>query len=122
MPQRSKPETKKQAVLLVILIQDPAVAQETEVTRILHHLIVYDSTGFTEGPACRRVAVVDRDSDTGALRPPTKFSPRPTYHRDFTAYDVALPVKEGTLKMNWTRGFRTGGHITSLGHIKPDDQ
>lgn len=107
--------------MLVILIQDPAVAGETEVTRILHHLIVKDPAGFTEGPACRRVAVVDLDFHTGELRPPTQFSPRPTYHPEFTAYDVALPVKEGTLKLNWTRGFRTGGHVTTLGSIAPDD-
>lgn len=111
----------KQQVLLVILIQDPTVAGETEVTRILHHLIVKDRAGFTVGPACRRVAIVDLDFHTGKLRPPAEFSPRPTYHRDFTAYDVALPVKQGTLKLNWTRGFRTGGHVTALGSIAPDD-
>jgi hypothetical protein len=83
---------------------------------------VKDPAGFTEGPTCRRVAVVDLDFHTGKLRPPTEFSPRPTYHPDFTAYDVALPVKEGTLKLNWTRGFRTGGHVTALGSIAPDDQ
>ena len=123
MPQslRATKKHKKQAVLLVILIQDPTVAGETEVTRILHHLIVRDPTGFTQGPACRRVAVVDLDFQTGKLRPPAEFSPRPTYHPEFTAYDIALPVKEGTLKLNWTRGFRTGGDVGTLRSIPPDD-
>jgi hypothetical protein len=112
---------KKQAVLLVILIQDPTVAGETEVTRILHHLIVKDPAGFTEGPACRRVAVVDLDFHTGKLRAPTGFSPRPTYHPDFTAYDVVLPMKQGTLKLEWMDGFRRGGYVTELGSIAPDD-
>lgn len=117
----AKRTNKPTAVLLVILIQDPAVAGETEVTRVLHHLIVKDPAGFTEGPACRRVAVVDLDFHTGELRPPAEFSPRPTYHPDFTAYDVALPVKEGTLKLNWTRGFRMGGDVRTLGSTATDD-
>ena len=112
---------KKQAVLLVILTQDPTVAGETEVTRILHHLIVKDPEGFTAGPACRRVAVVDLDFNTGELRPPTVFSPRPTYHPEFTAYDVELPIKEGTLELNWMKGFRRGCHITELGSIALED-
>ena len=117
-----QPTKKPSAVLLVILIQDPTVAAETEVTRILHHLVVKDPAGFTEGPACRRVAVVDLDFQTGKLGPPTQFSPRRTYHPDFTAYDVALPMKEDTVTQNWMEGFRTGGHITTLGTIAPDDQ
>lgn len=121
LPRYTKRTKKPATMLLVILIQDPAVAGETEVTRILHHLIVTDAAGFSEGPACRRVAVVDLDFHTGELRSPARFNPRHTYHPSFTAYDVTLPVKEGTIKQNWTKGFTMGDDVRTLSSRPPDD-
>jgi hypothetical protein len=64
-----KRRPSKKGVLLPVLIQDPAVVGETETGNIVHPVIVRDSS-FTEGPACRRIAVVDLDFSSGKLRRP----------------------------------------------------
>jgi len=108
-------------VLLPVLIQDPVVAGETKARSIVHPVIVKDPAGFTEGPACRRVAVVDLDFNAGKLRPPAKFSPRGSPYRDIATYQVAIPTKKGAGMQAWARGSDKGVDVAELGRIPPDD-
>ena len=118
---------KKQGVLLPVLIQDPAVVGETMTGSIVHPVIVKDKAGFTEGPACRRVAMVDLDFQTGKLRPPAKFnaSDKPFRHlskyRSIATYEVAIPTKKGTRRMPWSHGSAKGVDIGELGSIPLDN-
>jgi len=111
----------KRGVLLPVLIQDPAVAGETEARSIVHPVVVKDSAGFNEGPACRRVAMVDLDFHTGKLRPSAKFDPRGTPYRDIATYKVAIPTKRGTRSMPWSRGSAKGTDVGELGSLPLDD-
>jgi hypothetical protein len=83
----------KRGVLLPVLIQDPVVAGETEGRSIIHPVIVRDPVGFTEGPACRRVAVVDLDFNTGELRRPARFDRRPSLYYEFGKNDTPWHLK-----------------------------
>ena len=112
---------KKKGVLLPVLIQDPAVAGETEARSIVHPVIVKDPAGFTEGPACRRVAVVDLDFRTGKLREPARFDPKGSPYRDIAAYRAAIPTKRGVGRMPWARGTEKGADVGELGFIPLDD-
>jgi len=112
---------RKQAVLLPVLIQDPVVAGETQARSIVHPVIVKDPAGFSEGPACRRVAVVDLDFNAGKLRPPAKFDPRGSPYRDIATYRVAIPTKKGSAAMPWSRGSEKGLDVGELGFIPLDD-
>lgn len=94
----------KRGVLLPVLIQDPTVAGETELRTIVHPVVVKDSAGFTQGPTCRRVAVVDIDFNSGTLRRPATFHPRGSQFKDIAAYNVEVPTKKGTAKRPWVRG------------------
>jgi hypothetical protein len=111
----------KRGVLLPVLIQDPFVAGQTEARSIVHPVIVKDPAGFTEGPACRRVAVVDLDFHTGRLRGLAGFDPRGSPYRDIAAYRVAIPTKRGTGAMPWTRGYGKGTDVERLGFVALDD-
>ena len=108
-------------VLLPVLIQDPVVAGETKARSIVHPVIVKDPAGFTEGPACRRVAVVDLDFNAGKLRPPAKFDPRGSPYRGIAAYRVLIPTKKGAGMMAWARGSGKGVDVAELGRIPLDD-
>jgi hypothetical protein len=108
-------------VLLPVLIQDPAVAGESEAGSIVHPVIVKDSVGFTEGPTCRRVAVVDLDFNSGKLRRPATFDPRGSPYKGIAAYKVEVPTKRKTAKMPWARGRGKGVDIGELGSIPLDD-
>jgi hypothetical protein len=111
----------KRGVLLPVLIQDPFVAGQTEARSIVHPVIVKDRAGFTEGPACRRVAVVDLDFHAGRLRGPARFDPRGSPYRDIAAYRVAIPTKRGTGTMPWARGYGKGADIDRLGLVALHD-
>jgi hypothetical protein len=111
----------KRGVLLSVLIQDPFVAGQTGRGSIVHPVVVRDRGGFTEGPACRRVAVVDLDFNTGKLRTPAKFDPRGSPYRDIASYEVAIPTKKGARVMPWSRGTAKGLDVGELGFIPLDD-
>ena len=107
--------TKKvTGVLLPVLIQDPAVAGETRARSIVHPVFVKDPAGFVEGPACRRVAVVDLDFITGKLRRPLPFEPTITMWKGFTHYRVALPRSRGKVLQPWGRSKKRGVDLSQL--------
>ena len=107
--------TKKiTGVLLPVLIQDPAVAGETRARSIVHPVIVRDPGGFVEGPACRRVAVVDLDFQTGRLRRPLPFEPTITVWKGFSHYRVALPRSRGKVLQPWGRSKERGVELSQL--------
>lgn len=97
------------------------MAGETGGGSVVHPVIVKDRAGFTEGPACRRVAVVDLDFNTGKLRSSTKFDPRGSPYRDIAMYKVAIPTKQGSRVMHWSRGSAKGVDVGELGLIPLDD-
>jgi hypothetical protein len=111
----------ERGVLLQVLIQDPVVAGETEARSIVHPVVIKDSKGFTEGPTCRRVAIVDLDFTTGRLRPPAKFNPRGSPYKNIAIYEVAIPTKKGTGGVAWARSTEKGLEIGKLGSLPLDD-
>jgi hypothetical protein len=58
------------------MIQDPKLSGHPDLKRIVERPYV-DEDIFTDGPACRRVAVSDLDPPTGDLRPGVPFTPPP---------------------------------------------
>jgi len=117
---RRSPKPVK-GVLLPVLIQDPAVALETEARSIMHPVVVKDSKGFSEGPACRRVAIVDLDFHSGKLRRPAEFDPKGSPYHDIATYRITVPTKKGARLMPWTRNSKGGLDVGQLGSIPLDD-
>lgn len=105
---------KVTGVLLPVLIQDPAVAGETRARSIVHPVIVKDPAGFVEGPACRRVAVVDLDFNTGRLRRPLPFEPTIKTFNGIAHYRVALPRSRGKVLQPWGRSKERGVELSQL--------
>ena len=59
---------------LELMIQDPDVAEVKGITRLTEGIDITEDF-FLDGPASRRVAVLDFDPTTGALTPGAKFHP-----------------------------------------------
>lgn len=96
--------TRRPAVLLPVLIQDPSVAGDvSRLISLIHPVVVKDPTGFTEGPACRRVAVVDLDFHTGKFGVPARFDPKGSPYRNVAAYRVTIPTRKGARVTPWSR-------------------
>jgi hypothetical protein len=63
-------------IFLPVLIQDPYVIGRGDLTiNPIQPVVARDPSGFSEGPACRRVAIVDFDASDGSLRPVAVFDP-----------------------------------------------
>jgi hypothetical protein len=108
-------------VLVPVLIQDPAVAGGTTAIRsILHPVVVKDPAGFTAGPTCRRIAVVDLDFHSGKLGTPVPLDPKGSPYRDIGAYQVDVPYRRGVRSMPWARS-RTKRDVGTLGSIARQD-
>jgi hypothetical protein len=94
---------RKPFVLLPVLMQDPSVAGEAAGKgAIIHPVVVKDPAGFTIGPTCRRVAVVDLDFHTGKFGAPARFEPKPTIFRGVTGYHAAVPTRVGARLPTWS--------------------
>jgi hypothetical protein len=110
-PRSNRPRARvarKPAVLLPVLIQDPSVAADvSRVVSLTHPVIVKDPKGFTEGPACRRVAVVDFNFHTGRIGAPARFDPRVAIYRGVAAYRASMPTRKGARVAPWSRAHRT---------------
>ncbi|HEY7971072.1 MAG TPA: hypothetical protein VID95_13840 [Candidatus Limnocylindrales bacterium] len=59
---------------LPMMIQDPEISQ-TDVGRMVEDWIGLDQEHYLDGPVTPRIALVDLDPDTEALRPAVKFQP-----------------------------------------------
>jgi hypothetical protein len=117
---RRSPKIVK-GVLIPVLIQDPAVAVETEARSITHPVVVKDSKGFSAGPACRRVAIVDLDFHTGKLRAPAELDPKARPYPNIGMYSAPIPTKKGAASMPWTRNSERGIDVGQLGFMTLDD-
>jgi hypothetical protein len=95
-------------VLLPVLVQDPSVAGEvSRVMSIIHPVVAKDPLGFTEGPTCRRVAIVDLDFHTGRFGTPARFSlGMKSVYRDVAGYQVRIPTRKGVRAAPWSRTDR----------------
>lgn len=74
-------------IRLPIMIQDPKLSGYPQLKRIVERPYVHEDS-FADGPACPRVAVVDRDPATGAARPGVPFEP-PKTGRTLWRYAIA---------------------------------
>lgn len=74
-------------IRLPIMIQDPTLSGHKALTRIVERPYL-DEEGFTDGPACARVAVDDVDLATGEQRPKVAFLP-PRSRCTLWRYDLA---------------------------------
>src|SRR5262249_32372378 len=113
---------RKPAVLLPVLIQDPRVAADvSRLVSLIHPVVAKDQSGFTEGPTCRRVAVVDLDFQTGRIGPPARFDPKMSIYRNVANYRVSIPTRKGARKAPWSRSHRTVplAHLGSLPYNDP---
>lgn len=93
---------RKEWVILPVLIQDPSMAGDvSRLASIVHPVVVRDRRGFTKGPACQRVAVVDFDFRTGKLGAPALFDPKGTKYRGVTTYRVTVPTRPRARMPYW---------------------
>jgi hypothetical protein len=91
-------------VLLPVLIQDPSVVGDaSRVMSLIHPVVVKDPRGFTEGPACRRVAVVDLNFHAGTFGAPARFEPKGSVYRNIATYRVSVPTRTGARRAPWSR-------------------
>lgn len=108
-------------VLIQVLIQDPSVARSTTTLgNILHPVVVKDPAGFSPGPVCRRVAVVDFDFQSGRLGTPVPFDPKGSPYKDIGAYRVDLPWRRNARTLPWARS-RKKRDVATLGSIEAED-
>jgi hypothetical protein len=63
-------------IRLPIMIQDPKLSGHPDLKRIVERPYV-DEDAFTDGPACKRVAIQDLDPATGKPQPGVPFTPPP---------------------------------------------
>jgi hypothetical protein len=89
-------------VLFRVLIQDADVVTDPSLRMAAVHPVAGSaSSGFWDGPACARVAVVDVDADTGKLRPGAQLQANPGLYRDTWEYEVGAPA--GAVLPLWDR-------------------
>ncbi len=94
MPQEPKQPVKN--ILIPILIQDPSVLTSDEWKGYtIHPSGAKCESGFFDGPACERVAIVDIDVETGKLRSPAKLVPGGSRYNNVGGYDVHPPTRGG---------------------------
>jgi hypothetical protein len=96
-------------VLLPVLIQDPYVIASEDLTiNAIQPVVAKDPSGFSEGPACRRVAIVDFDSSDGSLRPAAVFNPAGSPYANVGMYLVTVPLPaRAPRQAPWVRGVPT---------------
>jgi hypothetical protein len=81
------------SVLLPVLIQDPEVLGDEDLAiNPIQPVVARDPTGFWEGPACERVAIVDIDTTKGSLRPVAVLDPKGSLYANVGAYLVTVPL------------------------------
>ena len=113
---------RKPAVLLPVLIQDPTVLSDTSrAMSLIHPVVVKDPKGgFTEGPTCRRVAIVDFNFNTGRYGARARFEPKGSPYRNVAAYRVSLPTRKGARVAPWSRS-KLKVPLETLGSSRYDD-
>ncbi|HEX7312939.1 MAG TPA: hypothetical protein VF297_03415 [Pyrinomonadaceae bacterium] len=74
-------------VRVPILIKDQATQREYEIERAIQSFIIDKEEFFLDGPVSKRVAILDFDPKTGALRPGARFVP-PTKGRKVGSYAI----------------------------------
>ena len=80
-------------VRVPLMIQDPLTSQYKGM-RLVEDFFIDEEPFFLDGPVTKRVAVLDFDAETGALRHPARFMP-PTRQRKLGRYKIPEGDVEG---------------------------
>jgi hypothetical protein len=113
---------KVTGVLIPVLIQDPSVASaERDARSLVHPVVVKDDHGFTAGPACRRVAIVDFDFHSGKLGTPVPLDPKGSPYAGIGSYKADIPYRRGVRVTTWSRS-KVKRDVAALGSLGAEDE
>ena len=108
---------------LPMMIQDPEISQ-TDVGRMVEDWIGLDQEHYLDGPVTPRIAVVDLDPDTEALRPAVKFQP-PSGSRTLGRYAAnrnAVESRAVHRRQRLRHGLADGEAVRGGADARPHDQ
>jgi hypothetical protein len=114
MPENSGEEVTQ--ILVPIVIQDLSVlAAEGWGGATTHPSGARCASGFFDGPACKRVAIVDIDATSGTLRPPARvLTPDQVRMYQNTGSYEAQPPYAGGRRELWLRNIRDRSELGRL--------